>query len=156
METQHLRGCAWRCDNRRCFADCKVFAVMYPSGSISTTATGTAPFGVLSRTHKVLCPPRELFTKCCVPGILPRHAEPSTEGDKGVGTKGDTAFAKLRVALRQLHVLCGLQGLCWSVAIRQQLHNGCRCGALRPFELYPQSAVSPEVGVPGSRRWRMT
>jgi len=45
-------------------------------------------------------------------------------GDKGGRRqRGDTAFARLRVALRQLQVLCKLRRVCRSVAVWKHLHH---------------------------------
>ena len=44
----------------------------------------------------------------------------------GGATKGDTAFARLRVALQQLQVLRELHCVCWPVAVWKHLHNSRR------------------------------
>ena len=60
------------------------------------------------------------------------HRFGSTGLKTGDPPQGDTAFAKLRVALRQLQAIYELRRVCWPVAIRQHLHNGRRAA---PFEI---------------------
>ena len=51
-----------------------------------------------------------------------------------VSSDRDTAFARLRVSLRQPETFCQLRRVCWSVAVSQQFHRSRRIpGAIHLF-----------------------
>lgn len=52
--TQHLRGCVFRCDSRRHFANCVAFAGLLPSASNSTVRAGVASFRLQLHPHSAM------------------------------------------------------------------------------------------------------